>query len=183
MRRIVAALILSLCFALPTTAHADSFKYTIINNLPNFGSPFDFSPFIGTYTFTTPSAITGNTFIYGPDFTDPPFTGFTYIYAPDFTGPVGSPVTQIMLTIFPLNNFYAFTLYGAHGGGAIGTSLLQDPQNPTRFTADYGPGAYATMEIADLGTSQVPEPSTIAMLGTGILGIAAKVRRRRALDP
>jgi hypothetical protein len=39
------------------------------------------------------------------------------------------------------------------------------------------------MEIADLGTSQVPEPSTIAMLGTGILGIAAKVRRRRALDP
>ena len=167
MRRIVAALILSLCFALPTTAHADSFKYTIINNLPNFGSPFDFSPFIGTYTFTTPSAITGNTFIYGPD----------------FTGPVGSPVMQIMLTIFPLNNFYAFTLYGAHGGGAIGTSLLQDPQNPTRFTADYGPGAYATMEIADLGTSQVPEPSTIAMLDTGILGIAAKVRRRRALDP
>src|SRR5260370_9941353 len=104
MRRLVAALILSLCFALPTTAHADSFKYTIINNLPNFGSPFDFSPFIGTYTFTTPSAITGNTFIYGPD----------------FTGPVGSPVMQIMLTIFPLNNFYAFTLYGAHAGVAIG---------------------------------------------------------------
>ncbi len=43
---------------------------------------------------------------------------------------------------------------------------------------------FSTMQItenagADVGPSAVPEPSTLALLGTGVLGVAEIIRRRR----
>ncbi len=178
MRRIFAVLVLSLCFALPTTAHADSFQYTIVDNIPGVASSF--VTYEGTYTFTVPTELTGTTFVYGPGFTDPPFTGFTYVYAPDFTVPANSPVDQIEVFYNPSGNQYGFNLYGEQGGGVIGTTLLQDPQNPNLFTANYGPYGNASMEITDLGPSQVPEPSTLILLGTGVLALAIGFRPRVA---
>jgi hypothetical protein len=183
MPRILPALILSFCLALPITAHADTFQYTIINNI-NLSDHinFPFLPYIGTYTFTVSSVLTGNSFVYGPSFTDSPFPGFPYIFASDFTVPSGSPVDQINITDIPLSQQYAFTLYGAvaANGGAIGTSLLQDAHNPNLFTADYGPYGSASMEITDISGSQVPEPSTITLIGLGAIGIATQLRRRIA---
>jgi hypothetical protein len=173
MRRIFAVLILSLCSALPTIAHADSFEYTIVDSYTVFNPQF--APYIGTYTFTVPYKLTGETFVYGPGFIDSPFPGYTYVYASDFTVPASSPVDQLEVTYMPQSNQYGFTLYGT---GAIGTNLFQDPQNPNLFAASDGPGGYATMEITDVGPSQVPEPSTLILLGTGALGLATRVRRR-----
>jgi hypothetical protein len=165
-----------LCFALPTIAHADSFEYTLVDNYSGF-SP-SVAALMGTYTFTVPSVLTGETFVYGPGFADPPFPGDTYVYASDFTVPAGSPVDQIDISYLPLSNHYGFTMYPANGGVSLGTTLLQDPQNPNLFTANYGPEGTLSMEITDLGPSQVPEPSTLILLGTGALGLATQVRRR-----
>ncbi len=168
MPRILPALILSLCLALPITAHADTFQYTIIDNINLTGQKnFQFSPYIGTYTFTVSSVLTGNSFVYGPS----------------FTGPSGSPVDQIDITDIPLSQQYGFTLYGAvgaPGAGAIGTTLLQDAHNPNLFTADYGPYGSASMEITDISNSQVPEPSTLTLFSLGAIGIATQLHRRIA---
>jgi len=184
MPRILPALILSLCLALPITAHADTFQYTIIDNINLTGQKnFQFFPYIGTYTFTVSSVLTGNSFVYGPSFTDTPFPGYPYIFASDFTGPSGSPVDQIDITDIPLSQQYGFTLYGAvgaPGAGAIGTTLLQDAHNPNLFTADYGPYGSASMEITDISNSQVPEPSTLTLFSLGAIGIATQLRRRIA---
>jgi PEP-CTERM motif len=172
LRRIFAVLILSLCFALPTIAHADSFEYTLVDNYTGFSS---IAALVGTYTFTLPSKLTGTTFVYGPGFTASPYPGYTYVYASDFTVPAGSAVDQIQIFYDPQSNDYGFGLYG---DAVLSTTLLQDPQNPNLFTADYGPQGSLSMEITDLGPSQVPEPSTFIMLGTGVLGLATQVRRR-----
>jgi len=177
LRGIFAVFILALCFSLPLTAHANSFQYTIVNEIANYGS-YDFSSFKGTYIFTVPSDLTGETFIYGPGFTDTPFPGYSYIYAADFTVPDGSPVSQIEIIDNPLSNQYEFSLYGAHGSASIGTSLLEN--NPTTFVAEYGQYGYATMQIKDLGDSPTPEPSTLSMFGIGALAIASQIRRRVA---
>ena len=156
MPRILPALILSLCLALPITAHADTFQYTIIDNINLTGQKnFQFFPYIGAYTFTVSSVLTGNSFVYGPSFTDTPFPGYPYIFASDFTGPSGSPVDQIDITDIPLSQQYGFTLYGAvaANGGAIGTTLLQDAHNPNLFTADYGP--YES--VTELGSFNRPD--------------------------
>ncbi|HMH12796.1 MAG TPA: PEP-CTERM sorting domain-containing protein [Edaphobacter sp.] len=177
MRGIFAVFILALCFSLPLTAHADSFQYTIVDELSLLG-PINLSSFKGTYTFTVPSELTGETFIYGPGFTNPPFPGYSYIYASDFTVPDGSPVSQIEITYDPLSNYYGFSLYGAPNGPATSTSLLE--ATPTTFVADYEQYGYATLEIKDLGDSPTPEPSTLSMFGIGALAIASQIRRRVA---
>lgn len=173
MRHILAALVLPLCLALPIAAHADSFEYTIVDSYTGFSSST--AALMGTYAFTVPFELTGSPFVYGPGFAATPYPGKTYVYASDFTVPAGSVVDQIQISYDPQSNDYGFGLYG---DAVLSTSLLQDPQNPSLFTADYGPQGSLSMEITDLGPSQVPEPSTFIMLGTGVLGLATQIRRR-----
>jgi hypothetical protein len=190
MRRLFAALILSLSFALSAAAHADTFQYTLIWDFPHIAT-VDTSAYIGTYTFTVDSLLSGNTFVYGPGFSDPPFTGYPYIYAADFTVPANSKISQIMIGYFPdytpynsigIKSLYGFDLYQASGGSVVSTSLIQDPNNPNKFFADYGDGSgsFASMQITELSTSPVPEPSTITLFGVGALALGARIYRRVA---
>jgi hypothetical protein len=177
MRRIFAALVLSL--ALSAAAHADSFQYTIVWDLSHIVT-FDTSAYIGTYTFTVDSLLTGNTFVYGAVSPDPQFPGYPYIYAADFTVPSSSKVAQIEISYFPDDSQYGFGLYQTAGGSAVTTSLLQDANDPNMFFADYGNGSFSSMQITDLSTSPVPEPSTITLFGFGVLALVAGIYRRVA---
>lgn len=188
MRRLFAALVLSLSFALPATAHADSFQYTIVWDLSHVVTS-DTSAYIGTYTFTVDSLLTGDTFVYGPGFSDPQFPGYPYIYAADFTVPSNSKVAQIEISYFPdytpynsigIKSLFGFGLYQTAGGSAVTTSLLQDANDPNMFFADYGNGSFSSMQITDLSTSPVPEPSTITLFGFGVLVLGAGIYRRVA---
>jgi hypothetical protein len=137
MRRLFAALVLSLSFALPAAAHADSFQYTIVWDLSHVVTS-DTSAYIGTYTFTVDSLLTGNTFVYGAVSPDPQYPAYPYIYVADFTVPSNSKVAQIEISYFPDYSQYGFGLYQTAGGSAVTTSLLQDPNDPNMFFADYG---------------------------------------------
>ncbi len=190
MRRLFAALILSLSFALSAVAHADSFQYTIIWDFPHVAS-VDTSAYIGTYTFTVDSLLSGNTFVYGDISPYPQFPGYPYIYAADFTVPINSKVSQIMIGYFPdytsynsigIKSLYGFDLYQIIGGSAVSTSLIQDASDPNKFFADYGDGSgsFASMQITQLSTSPVPEPSTVTLFGFGALALGARIYRRVA---
>lgn len=188
MRRLFVVLMLSLCFALPVTAHADTIQYTLNWDFPHISSD-NTSAFMGTYTFTVDSLLTGDTFVYGPGFTDTPFPGYTYVYAPDFTVPVGSNVSQIGIFYYPdytpynsigIKSLYGFDLYQKAGGAAVSTGVIQDPTDPNYFYANYGDGSgdYVSMQITDLSTSPIPEPSSITLLGVGTLAIGSRIYRR-----
>ena len=190
MRRTFAVFIVALYFFLPLAAHADSFQYTIIWDFPHVASA-DTSELEGTYTFTVDSFLSGDSFVYGPGFADPKFPGRPYTYAADFTAPAASNVSQIEIFYYPdytpynsigIQSLYGFTLYQANGGAAAGTSLIQDPTDPNYFYADYGDGSgdFASMQITQVSTSPVPEPSTITLLGVGVLAIGSRIYRRVA---
>jgi PEP-CTERM motif len=157
MRCFVVALILSLCSALPIAAHADTFNYTLTVDYPsNLFSDIDASIFDGTFSFSEPSLL----------------TGLTSIYPPAFTEPNGSPVDLIQLGLFPSQNYYYFDLYAANDGPEIGSNLL-----PLGTTGNFK-DPYVTLDVTDVANSPVPEPSTFALLATGILGTIEVFRGR-----
>ena len=64
------------------------------------------------------------------------------------------------------------------GTGAISTTVAgYDPTAATLLFTTQGNGI-TTFSATAIGTSPVPEPSTFAMLGTGLLGAAGAARRK-----
>ena len=56
--------------------------------------------------------------------------------------------------------FVAFGVYGCTGCGGVGST----------FADDF---------VIDAAVAAVPEPGTLALVGLGVLGAAARIRRRR----
>jgi PEP-CTERM motif len=161
---------------------------TIVWDLSHIATS-DTSAYIGTYTFTVDSLLTGDTFVYGAVAPDPKYPQYPYIYAADFTVPTNSKVSQIDISYFPdytpynsigIKSLFGFDLYQTAGGSVVSTTLLQDPNDPNMFFADYGNGNFSSMQITEQSTSPVPEPSTITLFGFGTLALVAGIYRRIA---
>jgi hypothetical protein len=178
MPRIFFALILSLFFS--AAAYANPIQYTLINNTnanghgPSWGFDTD-----GTFTFTLPSAITVNTIVHAPDYIGlgPEYIipGFTYITAPDFTRPDGSHVDEILFTI---ESYGLQVQINSHPGSAVVISLIPSFGIPDHYEGESTWSADISLDGRDVGTSPVPEPSTIAMIGTGFLALLGTKRKR-----
>jgi PEP-CTERM motif len=55
------------------------------------------------------------------------------------------------------------------------------PFTSMTITADHQPGSAETFDLAGLDLARVPEPGSLMLLGTGILGLAGAVRRKLML--
>ena len=163
--------------SLPYLGHADTFQYTF--NYSHAAS-YDYGYKHGTdvidFTYTSPVLITTDTVATAD-------TSFYYsvYYGAAFTDP-------LKITFQPLINhgIGGFSLDGVHL--AFGIAFGSPYPYQSAFTVgDHPCGTDCDWNIVDIpsattpsdpSNSPVPEPSTFALLGTGLIGAAGALRRR-----
>jgi len=181
MRRIFCALTSSLLlFVFLRPANADPIQYTLTNNIYANGHGTNLISILdGTFVFTLPSLMTTNTVVWAPDHVDlgPEFRipGYTYITAPDFTRPDGSHVNELMFT---LASYGYVVQIDASPGPGLAAPIGYNYSNPNLY--DSGGSHDLTLAVNDLAASPVPEPSTMAMIGSGVLAFVAGTKRQRS---
>jgi len=178
MRKLPIALTVLSIFAAPLAAHADSYTFSISTGPSTGGSPAASFVASGTLTGTASAA--------------PP--------ALTLTGVTGSAQGYVFTGVVPLGTANSFTydnlLYTSPSArhvdtngvllflsSSVGTSLAHvydnngyhvdvfDPREPGDVTP-------FNIQSFDITPAAVPEPSTLALLGTGALGVLGAVRRR-----
>ena len=197
MRRVI--LLTLLAMGLPTAALADSIDFlnsggTLSGN--SAGLTLSGSTLIavgsitgndlGTVTFSTGALASGNlqvggTFMAGGTFT---ITGNGTNGVHNgviFTGSFTGPVTWTLVTTNGTNSYQlSGTVSGTWFTGATlnGTTVAETMNLGTSF---FVTSATLGKEHTNIDTSVVPEPGSLTLLGTGLIGLTAMVRRKLQL--
>lgn len=150
---------------------SDTFTGTFASPTPGF-TVYTLAPFVGSMGGSIPGdfsySITDTAITFrdlgATGLLSTPFTGF------QFTDTTGDP----MITSLTLDS--ASTIMNGVASYS-GSSLTFNFANALVHNGDT---AIYDITTAPVSTAVTPEPSSIALLGTGLLGVAGVVRRRRA---
>jgi hypothetical protein len=181
MRNLLPKLLVLAATALPIAAHADTLDATLVGDSHTFifTLPSQFSFPNQIHLVTVPPIQTTGTADGAANQT------FNLTF---FTG-IGDPGESLIFS--DITNGLSLTF-----AGPILISSGTDPNAPPGFlTADIGNGTFNLTEVRGLSPkdgpidytltiapqpAQTPEPSTLLLLGTGMIGLATSIRRRTA---
>ena len=182
MPKLPLAFALFAALAAPAAAHADTYNFAISTSQSTMGSPATTFVASGTLTGTArtgpPAAIdlTGVTgSAQGYDFTGVAPLSTSTSFAFDnivYTDPTANHVDASGVLLFlnsPIGTSLAH-VYFSKNGYQVDVFDPRDPADTTPFAID----SFTVTPTA------VPEPSTLALLGTGALGLFGTLRRKLA---
>lgn len=186
MQKLLSSLAILAALAVPTALHADPItgQFSITgSSVADDGTTLTFDPnsinvgAAGTLTGSFTSLLTaGET---GTITSPIDYASYTPNSAAIVigSGPTAVTFTLASLTEVDSGIFDTFT-----GTGLISTGVAgYDPTEANLYFSTQGDGIVTFSATAVTTPSAVPEPSTLALLGTGFFGIAAFAKRRLAL--
>ena len=182
MRKLLSAFALVAAItAAPVALHADPItgQFSVEGTVVNSGTSLDFS--LGT-VYSGQGTQTGAFSVLVPDNTALSSGPSSIVFAPytccvSFT--VGNLTTTLDTLSYTEMNVGGVPLYGFGGIATFvdDSGVYSSTTGTFGFSAQQsGPVTFSATGIA--AASPVPEPSTLALMGSGVLGLAGMVRRK-----